>query len=67
MIADQLLTTRQVADALGITREGVQKLIETGTIQPAAKIANAWVFTPAAVRQARKRRKRGRPPVEATQ
>jgi excisionase family DNA binding protein len=42
-----LLTVRDVAHILGVTRIGVQKMIERGTLKPAGKVGNQHVFRPA--------------------
>ena len=53
-----LLTTTEAADRLGISRDGVHKLVQRGTLK-ATRFANAYGFTPADVERAGKRPRAG--------
>lgn len=61
-MADELLSTQQVADLLRITRSRVTMLVRTGRIK-ATLVGKSFVFTPAAVEAFKKAPKRrgGRP------
>jgi excisionase family DNA binding protein len=53
-----LLTTTEAAAALGISRDGVHKLVQRGTLK-ATRFANAYAFTPADVARVGKRPRAG--------
>lgn len=60
---DELLTTTQVAELLGVTVRRVKQLIHTGQLRPTRKLGNYNVFRRAAVEAfAATPRPRGRPP-----
>jgi excisionase family DNA binding protein len=59
-----LLTVRDAARILGVTRIGVQKMIERGTLVPAGKVGNQHIFRPADVN--RLAHKRGVEPATKT-
>jgi excisionase family DNA binding protein len=58
---NHLITTREAAALLGLTRGGAQRLIERGILVPQGKIGGSYVFDRTAVRRARKRPGPGRP------
>lgn len=55
----KFLNTTQAAKILGISRDGVLKLIYSGTLR-AEKVGRDWMITPAAI-EAAKGRRVGRP------
>jgi len=55
-----LLTTNEAASALGVSRRGVQKMIERGKLR-ATRVGRDYVLTPADVERAKDRSKPGRP------
>ena len=57
-----MLTTNQAADELGITANGVRKLVERQQLR-ASRFGNAFAFEPADVERAKARPGRGRPKV----
>jgi excisionase family DNA binding protein len=56
-----LLTTTEAAHALGVSRRGVQKMIERGTI-PASRVGRDWLIESREVKRAEKRPGPGRRP-----
>lgn len=56
----KLLATSEAAEILGVSRATILKLVESGDLQPFARVAitrnGSWVFTPDAVNALKDRR-----------